>query len=166
MDLKEFVKDKRILGILVGEVILFFAVIFCLFFIFKDRDKNIAFVDMERVMSQHPAVNEAMASLQKEISDRQKKLEGLSSKEKIEKQKEMQKEINNIILGLQMEIFNKVKKDIEEVAKREGYSCVFDKNVIISGGKDITEEVINFKKIKSVMREKKKNSSIDFIPVK
>jgi len=151
MDLKEFVKDRRILFIIVFEVVLFFAVIFCLFSLFKGGKKNIAFVDMEKVMSQHPAMNEAMASLQKELMDRQKKIEKLSGNEKIEKQKEMQKEINQIILGLQMEIFNKVKKDIEEVAKRKGYSYVFDKNVVISGGKDITEEVINLNRTKSNM---------------
>jgi len=166
MDLRVFVKDKRIFYILIVEVVLFLAVIFCLFLVFKGRNKNIAFVDMEKVMSQHPAMNEAMASLQKEIMDRQRKLEVLSGKEKIERQREMQQEINQIIFGLQLEVFNKVKKDIEEVAKREGYSYVFDKNVVISGGKDITDQVINFKKVKSVMPKKEKNSDIDFIPVK
>lgn len=164
--MKRLFRSEKAVEVLLASVILVLAVILLIIWVLKPATVKIAYVDMEKTMNQHPAMQEAMASFQREITSLQKQLEGLKGAEKEKQQQKMQQEITTIAMRLQQEVMNRVIKDIENVAKKKGYSYVIDKNAVITGGKDITEEVLEFVKQKKENKEKVDASEMPMIPVK
>jgi len=127
---------------------------------------KIASADMEKVMSSHPAFKDAMTSFQKEIKAMQDRLEKMTDEEKAKEQQKMSQMIQQIGLRLQEEALARVSGDIKAVAKRKGYAYVVDRNVLLSGGKDITEDILNYLKNQETQAEEGKDASkMPMIPV-
>ena len=132
----------------------FAVVALCLFFFigFAGRsnaaDIKIVSIDTGRVFEAHPAFKEAMGKFQAQAQEMQKKIEGIENEEeKANAQIQMQQQMRQLAMELQEEAFNKMKADVQKLAKKKGYTYVVDQNALIAGGQDITEEVINsFKK--------------------
>jgi Skp family chaperone for outer membrane proteins len=103
---------------------------------------RIVSIDTQRVFSGHPAFHEAMGKFQVQIEDMQKKLEGMDEEAKGMAQQMMQQQMQNLGMQLQEEAFGRMKADVQKFAKKKGYTYIVDSNMLIVGGKDVTEEVL------------------------
>jgi len=122
---------------------------------------SIGFIDVQKVFKEYKETAKAQGELakqeesfKKEFDESQKKLEAAEKegkkKEELEKMKKDMEEkltpkrntllqLNEQLTGkLQMEILEAVKK----VAKKVGIDLVLDKQVVITGGMDLSEMVI------------------------
>jgi len=124
----------------------------------RAADIKIVSIDTSKVFEAHPAFKEAMGKFQAQVQEMQKKIEGIEKEEeKTKAQIEMQQQMRQIATDLQEEAFNKMKADVQKLAKKKGYTYVVDQNALIAGGQDITEEVINsFKEIEDASGKKQK----------
>ena len=104
---------------------------------------QIVSVDIEEVMSVHPAMDEAVQKFQEEIQELQKTLDEMDESERPMAQQMMQMQLQETSMALQEEAFGRIREDIRKVADSMGYKYVFDSSVLIVGGKDITGEVIS-----------------------
>lgn len=123
---------------------------------------NIGFIDVQKVFRQYKETSKAQEELAKQeetfkkaFEESQKKLEKAEKegkkKEDLEKmRKEFEEKLapkrdsllrlnEQLTAKLQLEILDSVKK----VAKKVGIDIVLDKQVVITGGMDLTEMVIN-----------------------
>ncbi|MDD3726265.1 MAG: OmpH family outer membrane protein [Candidatus Ratteibacteria bacterium] len=162
------IKNEKMVEVLLAGVILVLAVILLIIWIVKPGNGKIASVDMNKIMNSHPAMQEAMASFEKEVSNLQQQVNKMNDEEKAKQQQKIQQEITQIAMKLQQEVMDKVVKDIEMVAKKKGYSYVIDRSAIIVGGKDITDEILGAVTQKKEEKEKEKLdvSEMPMIPVK
>lgn len=123
---------------------------------------NIGFIDVQRVFREYKETSKAQEELgkqeesfKKEFEESQKKLAEAEKNGKEEEELEkMKKELEDklapkresllrlneqLTAKLQLEILDSVKK----AAKKVGIDVVLDKQVVITGGMDLTEMVIN-----------------------
>jgi outer membrane protein len=123
---------------------------------------NIGFIDVQKVFRDYKETSKAQAELgkkeetfKKEFEESQKKLEeaekdGKKPAELQEMKDKLEKELapkrdsllklnEQLTVKLQMEILEAVKK----VGKKVGVDMVLDKQVVITGGMDLTEMVVN-----------------------
>ncbi|MBN1445405.1 MAG: OmpH family outer membrane protein [Candidatus Omnitrophica bacterium] len=167
-DVKNILKNKSVKDMVIAGVVVFAVMIGVAIgvnMLFGSSAK-IATADMEKVMNVHPAFKEAMTSFQKEITAMQERLEKMTGEEREKEQQKMSQMIQQIGLRLQEEALAIVTEDLETVAKRKGYAYVVDKSVLIAGGKDITEDVLNFLKNQEIKAEEGKDASeMPMIPV-
>ncbi len=159
-------KDKNVLGIFVCGIIVVLVLVFCILMTFKSR-VNIASVDLSKIINEHPAMEEAMKNFQKELDNQQKKYDKLKDEEKAKEQQKIQQEMTQLAIQMQQNVVKTAIGDVERIAKKNGYNYVIDKNALIVGGKDITDEVL--KELKQNKQEKVQNkentSDIPIIPV-
>jgi len=166
--MKCLLKEKARESLLAG-VLLIVVVAVLVFAVMRSRQGGIASVDMERIINAHPAMQEAITTFQKEISDRQTELNKMKGEEKVKEQQKLQQEISQIAMRLQQEAMDKIKKDIEQVAREKGYTFVIENNAIIVGGRDITEDVLAVlrqRTQKAAEQKKTDVSDMPMIPVK
>ncbi|MFH1576324.1 MAG: OmpH family outer membrane protein [Candidatus Margulisiibacteriota bacterium] len=123
---------------------------------------NIGFIDVQKVFREYKSTEKAQEELgkqeeafKKEFEESQKKLEQAEKdgkkpseletmKKDLEtklapKREKLLKLNEQLTVKLQMEILDSVKK----VAKKVGLDVVLDKQVVITGGMDLTEMVVN-----------------------
>ena len=43
---------------------------------------------------------------------------------------------------LQAQAVEKIREDIQKIAKQKGYKYVMDSNALLAGGEDVTEEIL------------------------
>ncbi len=123
---------------------------------------KIVSIDTQRVFAEHPAFHEAMAKFQTQMQDIQKKIEEMKEEEKATAQQIYQYQMQQLGMQLQEEAFSKMKADVQKFAKKKRYTYVVDSNMLIVGGKDITEEVLaSFPK-----PEPKKEEAVTPVPEK
>jgi outer membrane protein len=122
---------------------------------------NIGFIDVQKVFKEYKETTKAQGELskqeesfKKEFEDSQSKLEKAQkenkSKEEIEKmKKDMETDLapkRETLLRLNEQLTGKLQLDIIEavkkVAKKVGVDIVLDKQVVITGGMDLSEMVI------------------------
>lgn len=122
---------------------------------------NLGFVDAQKVFQNYKAAQEAQSrfrreaqAYQDELAADQRKLEEArranKSPEEIAKmQKKFEEELKpkkTKVEGLDRDLSGKIKKQIEvviaEVAKAKGIPTVVDKQVILYGGIDLTDDVV------------------------
>lgn len=103
---------------------------------------KIVSIDTQRVFGEHPAFKEAMGKFQAQIQEMQKKIEEMDEESKGAAQQMMQHQMQQLGMQLQEEAFGKMKADVQKIAKKKGYDYVVDVNMLIVGGKDVTEEVL------------------------
>ncbi len=104
-------------------------------------DIKIVSIDTQKVFSEHPAFQEAMGKFQAQIQEMQKKIEEMKEEDRGPAQQMFQQQMQQLGMQLQEEAFNKMKADVQKFAKKKGYTYVVDSNMLIVGGKDVTEEV-------------------------
>ncbi|MFW6081620.1 MAG: OmpH family outer membrane protein [Desulfosalsimonas sp.] len=99
---------------------------------------GIVTVDTNEIMQKHPAFMEAQQTLQNEAQQMQQQMQEGSQQEQQAAQQQMQQRSQQ----LQQEALDKVRKDIQKVAEEKGYDYVMDTNALLSGGTNVTDEVI------------------------
>ena len=122
---------------------------------------SIGFIDVQKVFKEYKETSKAQGELakqeesfKKEFEDSQKKLaeaeKGGKAKEELEKmRKELEEKLSpkrETLLRLNEQLTGKLQNDILEavkkVSKKVGLDLVLDKQVVITGGMDISELVI------------------------
>jgi Skp family chaperone for outer membrane proteins len=102
-----------------------------------ENDKIVT-VNTNQIIQKHPAFLEARQTLQREAQQIQQQMEGKSQQEKQAAQQQFQQRAQK----LQKDALDKVRKDIQKIAADKGYQYVMDANVVLAGGKDVTEEIL------------------------
>jgi Skp family chaperone for outer membrane proteins len=123
---------------------------------------NVGFIDVQKVFREYKGTEKAQSELskqeeafKKEFEESQKKLEKAEQegkqKEDLEKMKdELEKKLapkRDTLLKLNEQLTLKLQKEIldavNKVSKKVGIDLVLDKQVVITGGMDLTEMVTN-----------------------
>jgi outer membrane protein len=107
---------------------------------------TIGYVDMVRAVDAHPRKASAEAALkdyaQSQIADAQQRSKGASAAQ----QEDMRRTLNQQLLKKRQELIGGLEKDIraavEKVAKEQGISIVLNREVVLYGGVDLTDQVI------------------------
>ncbi|MFP4532444.1 MAG: OmpH family outer membrane protein [Desulfobacterales bacterium] len=109
-----------------------------------DDSKSLKIVTVEtnQIMEKHPAFIEAQQKLQSEIQQMQKEMEGKSEQEQQAAQQQMQQQMQQRSQQMQGEVLEKVRNNIQEIADEKGYDYVMDANALLTGGEDVTEEIV------------------------
>ncbi|PMQ01850.1 MAG: hypothetical protein CBR30_04070 [Dictyoglomus sp. NZ13-RE01] len=108
---------------------------------------KIAYVDQQKIIQSYTPLFNAYTKLQQEYNTR------LSKLQEAQKQGKSQDEIKKLADQYDKELLpykqavDALMKDVEnafsDLAKKEGYSVVLDKNAVVWGGVDITDKVIS-----------------------
>jgi len=123
---------------------------------------SIGLIDVQKVFTEYKETEKAQKELEKQEEDFKKEFEESQKKmEKAEKDGKTQEEIEKMkgelekklspkresLLQLNQQLTGKLQLDILEavktVSKKVGIDIVLDKQVVITGGMDLTEMVIN-----------------------
>ena len=122
---------------------------------------SIGFIDVQRVFSEYKATEKAQKELSKEeesfkkdFEEKQKELEKAQKDEDLEKVEKLRTKLEKDLapkreklLRLNEELTTRLQQDIlksvQAVAEKVGVDVVLDKQVIITGGMDLTEMTLN-----------------------
>lgn len=107
---------------------------------------TIGYVDMVRAVDAHPRKASAEGALkdyaQSQIADVQQRMKGMSAGQ----QEEARRQVNTQLLKKRQELLGGLDKDIraavEKIAKEQGISIVLNREVVLYGGIDLTDQVI------------------------
>jgi outer membrane protein len=107
---------------------------------------TIGYVDMVRAVDAHPRKASAESALkdyaQSQIADAQQRAKGASAGQ----QEDMRRQLNQQLLKKRQELIGGLEKDIraavEKVAKEQGIGIVLNREVVLYGGVDLTDQVI------------------------
>ncbi len=105
-------------------------------------DMQIFTMDTQRVMEAHPAFLEAVEEYQQMIEEFQGRLEEAGEEEQMFLQQIMQQQLQQQGAELQQRAFDRMQEDVRKFAEEKGYGYVIDSNVMIVGGTEITDEVL------------------------
>lgn len=100
-------------------------------------------IDSQSIMRQHPAFKEAMKEYQKKIQEMQKELQEVDQEQRQLMQQMMQQQIQQLGSKLQEKALKKMQDDIQEIADEKGYELILDAQVVMLGGTDITDEIVD-----------------------
>ena len=107
---------------------------------------NVGVVNYQMVVQQHPDLAKVQSTMQTESESAKKEFDAkaasLGDKEKQEYFMQLQQRLQLKNQELMVPIFNKVDAVIKEVSDSKGLSIVVDKNAVIYGGQDITDDCV------------------------
>jgi outer membrane protein len=129
----------------------------CFAFPARAEEIKIASIDTGKILMSHPAFQKAMEKYQSELQSMQQKIKDMDEKEQMSAQMMMQQQMQELGMKLETEAMNEMRKDVKKIAEKKGFNYVMDTNVLIVGGKDITEDVLSELKkeeVKSPSKEK------------
>ena len=111
---------------------------------------SVGVVDYQALMAMHPDMAKAQAEFETAAAEAQKTFDaksvGMNDQEKQDYFMQLQQNLGNKQQALIDPIIKKVEDAIKAVADKKGLSVVVDKNQVVYGGQDITQEVAkNFK---------------------
>ncbi|HHY45980.1 MAG TPA: OmpH family outer membrane protein [Firmicutes bacterium] len=108
--------------------------------------EDIGFVDMTRIEKEYPDVQKALSSIQQEYQKLQKELDekakGLDDAAKKKLLDEYQKKLDQRKVELWGPVDNRIKGAIRDVAKEQGLNLMLRSEVVLHGGKDVTDAVL------------------------
>ena len=108
---------------------------------------NVGVVDYNQIARQHPDFQNLDQQLQSTIEEVKKEFEeksqGMNDQEKADYYQQCQQRIVNKQQELVEPIEQSIKDNIKKVADSKGLSVVIEKNAVVYGGQDITQDVIN-----------------------
>ena len=108
---------------------------------------TIGFVNVQRVFASYPDISSTKAAIgleqKKAQAEYQSKAESLDDNGKRALDKELSDRITKREDELMGPIQKKILAAIEKVAKTQGLSAVLDASAVVTGGKDITKDVID-----------------------
>ena len=107
----------------------------------------VGIVDQQQILSQHPDAQNVQTQMNAAIQEVQKDFEeksaGMSDQEKQDYYQQCQQRLQQKQQELVDPIMKSVEEAIQKVADAKGLSVVMDKALVIYGGQDITQDVIN-----------------------
>ena len=106
------------------------------------EDTKIVYVNIERVFEAHPATEAAREKLELEVQNMQHELDGLDAEESQMMQQQFQQELQQLQNQLMEEAFTELRADIQQIADEKDYDYVVADNMLLAGGKDVTEEIL------------------------
>ena len=108
-------------------------------------ESAIGVVNYHMLLSQVPDVQTVQASMKQEIDNAQKdfdeKAKNMNDTEKQRYYQQLQERLSNREKELMDPVFKKIETTIKKIADKKGLSVVVDKNTVVYGGLDITDEV-------------------------
>lgn len=107
---------------------------------------SVGTVNYQILVQQHPDISKVQSAMQAESEAAKKEFDAkaasLGDKEKQEYYMQLQQRLQLKNQELMVPIFNRVEAVIKEVADAKGLSVVVDKQAVIYGGADITDECL------------------------
>lgn len=107
---------------------------------------TIGYVNANAVFQRHPDFESAGAALQLEQENAQKEFESKAASLDDKGKRDLQVALNERIAKREDALFSPIRKKIrsaiERIAKEQGITVVLDSAAVITGGKDITADVI------------------------
>ena len=106
---------------------------------------NIGVVNQQMLVSQHPEMAKAQATMQAEVEKAKKEFETKSATMNDKEKQDYYAQVQQGLSLKQQELINpvldKVEAAIKAVAESKGLTVVMDKSNVVYGGIDITDEV-------------------------
>ncbi len=106
----------------------------------------VGYVDMQRALDAHPKKASSEEALNQFARAKAAELRRLAQNKSAAEQANLARRIQEEILRRRAELLQGLDKDIraavERVAKRAGVSVVLDRTVVLYGGVDLTEQVV------------------------
>ena len=107
---------------------------------------TIAFVDMQRALDAHPRKAASERALQEFFTAKQREFAERSKNMSAEQRQSLDRELQQQILQKRQELLGGLDKEIrvavEGVARAQGVSIVLERSVVLFGGLDLTDQVI------------------------
>ncbi len=85
-----------------------------------------------------------MQKLQSEQQKMQQKLKFMDDNKAQMMQQQAQQKLQQMQAELQQEAMTAMRDDVKDLASEKGYDYVLDQNVLLAGGEDVTEELLEF----------------------
>lgn len=108
---------------------------------------TIGFVNVQRVFASYPDISSARAAIGLEQKKAQEEFQSKAAGLDDEGKRALDKTLTERIAQREDELMGPIQKKIlaaiNKVAKAQGISTVFDSAAIVTGGKDITKDVID-----------------------
>ena len=108
-------------------------------------ESAIGVVNYQMLLSQVPDLQNVQKSMKQEIDNAQKdfdeKSKTMNDTEKQRYYQQLQERLSNKEKELMDPVLKKIETTIKKVADKKGLSVVVDKNTVVYGGLDITDEV-------------------------
>jgi len=108
---------------------------------------NVGVVDYRQIMSSHPNLQSANEQMQKAVTDAQKEFEEKSKSMGDQEKSDYYNQTQERLQVKQQELLDPITKSVDEAVKKvadtKGLSVVLDKNTVVYGGQDITNDVIS-----------------------
>jgi Skp family chaperone for outer membrane proteins len=139
-------KKNKVVNVTIAVV---FAAAAALFMISGNADAEeikIVSINTGQVLQSHPAFQTAVSKYKAKQEELQQKLSKAEDENQSALQTQMQQELQQLGMNLQKEATDEMKKDVQALAKKNGYDYVIDAEAVIAGkGKnlpDVTGQVI------------------------
>ncbi|MCK8825591.1 OmpH family outer membrane protein [Fuchsiella alkaliacetigena] len=107
------------------------------------QDLDIVYVDTQQVFEAHPAAQEATQQLQTRQQEMQEDLGAMEDEEGMMQQQQMQEELQQLQNDLLEEAMAEVQADVQEIAEEKGYDYIVDEQMLLAGGEDVTDEILD-----------------------
>lgn len=108
---------------------------------------NVGVVDYRQIMSSHPNLQSANEQMQKAVTDAQKEFEEKSKSMGDQEKSDYYNQTQERLQVKQQELLDPITKSVDDAVKKvadtKGLSVVLDKNTVVYGGQDITNDVIS-----------------------
>lgn len=108
-------------------------------------ESAIGVVNYQMLVSQYPGIDDVQKSIQQEYVTQQKnfneKSQNMNETEKRKYFDQLQELLANREKELMEPVFQKIEAAIKKVADKKGLAVVVEKNTVVYGGLDITDEV-------------------------
>jgi len=107
---------------------------------------NVGIIDYRQVLSQHPDLKTANETMQQEVEKAQQDFEAKSVNMNDQEKQEFYQQTQERLAHKQQELVEpintKIEAAVKAVADAKGLSVVIDKNAVVYGGQDITQDVV------------------------
>ncbi|MFW5855768.1 MAG: OmpH family outer membrane protein [Bacillota bacterium] len=137
-------KNSLVIGLLMAVLVFSGAFIFSA----EAGAADVGYVNMQEIYEAHPVAQEINMEMQEEIGSLQESYEEDmdDSEEDEEAQSQMQQEFQQEATEIQEEYMQKledeIEPDLDDARKELGLDLIVDNEVVVSGGEDVTEEVL------------------------
>ncbi|GAB6099467.1 hypothetical protein JCM16358_13460 [Halanaerocella petrolearia] len=111
-----------------------------------EKKPQIGYVDMQKLFNNHPQKVASEGKLQGEAKKLQQELEqeakDLSKEERQKLLQNYQKQLDKLERDLVGQVMQDINEKISQVAQEKGITIVVDKSAVLTGGYNLTDEVL------------------------
>ncbi|GAB6137318.1 OmpH/Skp family outer membrane protein [Halanaerobaculum tunisiense] len=130
-----------------------------------NKKPQVGYVDMQKLFNKHPQKDTSEGKLQGEAKKLQQRLEteakDLSKQKRQELLREYQQKLDQLERQLVGEVMEEINQLISQVAEEKDIKLVVDKSAVITGGYDLTDEVLAKMEAKEEDKDKDKDKQED-----